>query len=685
MPIQNTASEIDALEEKIFKKIRDYIPGKKLQKFKEAYEFSKNAHGTQIRRSGDPYLIHPLRTAEILADLRADEDTLVAGLLHDVVEDTTTPLPEIENLFGGTVSYLVDGVTKLSKMRYRERMEQRQIESLKKLFIHSARDLRVILIKLADRLDNMRTLSFIANDKKRKRIAKETIEIYVPIANLLGIGELHAELEDLCFSHLHPDEYKQLKQTIEENVEQRGFILDEMMQITQKELKINKIDAEISGRHKSLYSLYKKLQTKQTILNIDDITAIRVALPLRQDCYYVLGIIHRLFKPKIGRFKDYIAVPKPNGYQSLHTTVFGLDGSIVEFQIRTRYMHLEAEYGIAAHYFYKYSGNKEISALIQQRSNWIQRILEMQKDQNGSSSDFLENLKLDVFQDRIFVFSPKGEVFDLPVGASCIDFAYAVHSDIGSHASKAEINGTRFPVTATLGNGDTVNIITDKNYWPDLEWLNCAKTSLALHKIREFLKHASLGKKLESGRKHLEKEFSHIGRKMESELTSKRIKLIAEKLQRENLDEILTTIAEGDLHPKIILEIIYGQKEPGAETTSQTNRHLRKIDLKITGNNSSNQFAEITRTMNGLRVPVEKFAVDKPWHSNHHRCLLTVLIKDYSELSQVFESLEQLAFITSIKRRAGNKFLIILLILAAISVLVISWLTGYLKLLNTLL
>jgi GTP pyrophosphokinase len=346
--------------------------------------------------------------------------------------------------------------------------------------------MRALIIKLADRTDNMRSLQFIANDQKRTRIARETMEIFVPLANLLGIGEIRAELEDLSFQHLHAEEYAALKREIEENIDERNFILDEMIRLTEKEIGKNKMEAEILGRPKTLYSIFKKLETKHSLHNIDDIIAIRIIVPSKKDCYQTLGIVHKLFKPTSGRIKDYIAVPKPNGYQSIHTTVFGINGSMVEFQIRTRYMHLEAEYGIAAHYFYKTNKSQELNEIMRQRSNWVQKILDIQKDQKDPH-DFMHDLKLDIFQDRIFVFSPKGDVIDLPRGACVIDFAYAIHGDVGHHAARAEINGIVSSIMTTLGSGDTVKVITNGEAIPEREWLSHAKTSLAVNKIKDFL------------------------------------------------------------------------------------------------------------------------------------------------------------------------------------------------------
>lgn len=654
MPTSGT--QIDTLGNKIFEKITAYAPDLDLKRIKTAFDFAKQAHQGQLRRSGEPYIIHPLRTVEILTRLHVDEDTVIAALLHDVPEDTPIPISEIEAKFGPKVSYLVDGITKLSKVHYREQMEERQVESLKKLFIHSAEDLRVILIKLADRLDNCRTLRFITNEKKRTRIARETLEIYVPISNLLGIGEIRTELEDLCFEFLHTQEYARLKKEVEENIEERNFILEEMMHLTEKELKKHHIDAEIVGRPKTLASIYRKLEAKQSIYHMEDLIAIRVIVPTRTECYETLGIIHGLFKPKTGRIKDYISMPKPNGYQSLHSTVFGIHSSVVEFQVRTRYMHLEAEYGIAAHYFYKYNNEQELTSIMQQRSSWVQRILEMQKE-HKDPTHFIQNLKLDIFQDRIFVFSPKGDVIDLPRGACAVDFAYAIHSDVGNRAQKAEINGAVSSVTTALSTGDTVQIITDPHKKPEREWLNFAKTNLAVTKIKDFLSHQPLEVKRAIGKKFLQKEFDRIGKNFINELTAKKMLAISQKLPYKHLDDLMIAVGEGALDPEKILELLYQESKSHEHkgffyrTVQNESIPFRsRVGLLILGDNSKMQFREILRTLNALNIPILKFIIDKPWYLQKHRCDLSILVKNYNELAQVFESLEQLEGVEKISR-----------------------------------
>lgn len=650
--------------ENLMGRVLEYIPKDHVDRIRHAVDFAKMAHGDQIRKSGEPYIIHPLQVAQILTNYHADEDTLIAAVLHDVPEDTNFTLEDVEKEFGKKIAYLVEGITKLSKVYYRHDMAERQVESLKKLFIHSAEDIRVILIKLADRLHNMRTLQFISKDEKRIRIAKETLEVYVPIAKLLGINEIRTELEDLCFEHLYPEECAKMKQELEENAEERAFILDEMVHLAGRELEKNGIKVEFSGRMKTLFSTYQKLQLKKNLNQIDDLMAIRIIVPTRRDCYSVLGILHRLFKPKTGSFKDYIAVPKPNGYQSLHTTVFGINGSIVEFQVRTNYMHLEAEYGIASHYFYKYSNERELAAIMRKRSEWVSRILEIQKEEGR---DFMENLKLDVFSDRIFVFTPKGDVMDLPKGASAIDLAYAIHTDIGNHAVKAEINGINYPLTSPLSTGDTVSIITNKNQSPSREWLAFAKTHIAQNRIRQELKKIPHETKLMIGKKFLQREFDRIGKNYIEELSEKRLALLGGKLPYRALQDVLVAVAEGSLNPRDIIGRLYeknpmeGQSRLRMTGDGKKHETFFKVGLRVLGNNSKGQFREILRMLNGLKIPVLQYAVDTPRLIQKDRCVLTLLVRDYDELSQVFESLEGIEGVEGVKRTFfGRKLLFFL-------------------------
>lgn len=471
---------------------KKYLTDLNDERITRAFEFAKKAHEGQTRKDGTPYISHPVSAALILTDLHVDEDTLIACLLHDVPEDTAVTLDEIGDAFGDKVQFLVDGITKLSKVHYRNEMEERQIESLKKLFLHSAKDPRIILIKLADRLHNMQTIDAIPNPLKRERIARETLEIFVPIANLLGIWELKNQLEDHCFHILAPKEYEEILQLVNESMKKKENVLKKTTKKVEALLRSKSIDDfEVMGRQKNLYSIYRKmLRTGKSFHEIYDLLGIRVLSSDIGTCYQVLGILHQNFTPKIGRLKDYIAIPKANGYQSIHTTVFGLDGVITEFQIRTKDMHLENEYGIAAHYFYAKADKKQaqIKKKFAKKYEWVKQILDLQRN-ISNNKQFLEDLKLDIFEDRIFAFTPKGDVIDLPIGSTVIDFAYQIHSDVGMLAVSALINEAPSPITTPLKSGDTVYVNTSEgSEGPQVEWMDHVHTNLARTRIREYLK-----------------------------------------------------------------------------------------------------------------------------------------------------------------------------------------------------
>ncbi len=467
--------------EQIINKVKENNPQADISLIRRAYEFAARAHSNQRRKNGEPYIQHSLHTAFLLAQIKADLATVAAGLLHDVPEDTEETLENIKKEFGPEIASLVEGITKLSKIKYRG--VERYRESLRKMFLAMARDLRVILIKFCDRLHNLRTLDALPKEK-RLRIARETMEIYAPIAGLLGIWRLKWQMEDICFKYLYPEEYKKLeyKYEIEKKVERNQYI-QKVKNILGKKLKEAGIDHKIEGRFKHLYSIYKKMQIKDRKFDeIYDVFALRVIVPTIPDCYKTLGIIHTLWRPKSDRIKDYIAVPKPNGYRSLHTTVFGPENKAVEFQIRTWEMHDEALYGIAAHWYYKQKGSS--NNVINEQPGWIKDILTILRQNDGK--DFLQNMKFDVFKDRIFVFSPKGDVFDLPEGSTPIDFAYAVHTEIGNHATGALINNKIAPLNQTLKNGDVVEIIVDRNRkGPNRDWLKFVQTNRAKEKIKQ--------------------------------------------------------------------------------------------------------------------------------------------------------------------------------------------------------
>jgi GTP pyrophosphokinase len=449
-----------------------------------AYDFAVKAHAGQKRKSGEAYIQHSLHTAFILVQIKADIETVIAGLLHDVPEDTEYTLADVEKNFGKEIAGLVEGITKLSKIKYRG--IERYRESLRKMFLAMAQDIRVILIKFADRLHNLRTLDSLPLEK-RQRIARETLEIYAPIAGLLGIGRLKWQMEDICFKYLYPEDYKKLayKYEVEKRLEHNQYI-QKIKNILDAKLKEAKISFHITSRFKHLYSIYLKLQKKDRKFDeIYDVFALRITVPDIADCYKTLGIIHSLWRPNPGRLKDYIAVPKPNGYQALHTTVYGPEGNSTEFQIRTKEMDEGAKYGIAAHWSYKMGDGHSNAA--KKQPAWIKEVLNIQKE-TENTSDFIKQMKFDVFRDRIFVFTPKGDVFDLPEGATPIDFAYYVHSDIGNRATGARVNDSISTLDKELKNGDLVEIITEKKRkGPNRDWLKFVKTATARNKIKQNL------------------------------------------------------------------------------------------------------------------------------------------------------------------------------------------------------
>lgn len=451
-----------------------------------AFEFAQKAHADQKRKNGEPYIQHSLHTAFVLTQIKADLETVVAGLLHDIPEDTEYTLADIEKNFGEEVADLVEGITKLSKIKYRG--IERYSESLRKMFLAMAKDLRVILIKFADRLHNLRTLESLPLEK-RLRIAKETLEIYAPIAGLLGVFRLKWQLEDICFKHLYPEEYKKLeyKYKVEKKYEHNQYI-QKTKNILGAKLKETKIPFQITSRFKHLYSIYLKMQKKdRKFAEIYDVFAMRVVVPSIADCYKTLGIIHSLWRPNPSRFKDYIAVPKPNGYRALHTTVYGLESKSCEFQIRTKEMDEQAKFGIAAHWYYKAKGSVSIN-----QPGWVKEVLKIQKD-TEDTLDFIKQIKFDVFHDRIFVFTPKGDVFDLPKGSTPIDFAYYVHSDIGNQAVGAMVNDKIATLDQGLKNGDLVEIIREKKRkGPSRDWLKIVKTATARNKIKQNLRNSML-------------------------------------------------------------------------------------------------------------------------------------------------------------------------------------------------
>ncbi len=481
--------------DEILEQIEGKVPKKDAELIKKAYNFAQKAHEGQKRMSGEPYFSHVYETAKILAKLGMDAKTIAAGLLHDVLEDTEITEEEIKKEFEDEIVFLVNGVTKLGTLKYRG--HERHVESMRKFFLAMANDLRVVIIKFADRLHNLRTLQY-KSPEKQKRIAIESIDVYAPLANRLGMGKLKNELEDAAFPYAFPKEYGMIEDLLKDRKEKYEKDLSEIRKDLEKELEKNEIKFdELSYRIKSKYSLWKKLQRyDMDIEKIHDVIALRVVVDNISDCYKTLGVVHSLWRPVLGRIKDYISLPKPNGYRSLHTTVFAGINGIAEIQIRTKEMHAEAAYGIAAHFAYKENGTKKAKD-DQSKFKWVEEL----KDLNytpDKPKDYIENLKTDFFYDRIFILTPKGDVVDLPEGSCSIDFAYAIHSEVGEHVLGVRINNNIAPIFSKLKNGDIAEIIVSKNAHPSSKWLEYAKTTVAKKHIKAYLEKNSLLARLQS-------------------------------------------------------------------------------------------------------------------------------------------------------------------------------------------
>jgi len=469
----------------MFEQWAGYLKPEDITQLQSAYHFSKAAHEGQYRKSGEPYISHPLAVADILAQWHMDPQALAAALLHDVTEDTAVTNSEISLNFGKRIAELVDGVSKLDRIEF-ETQEKAQAENFRKMLLAMARDVRVILIKLADRLHNMRTLDAV-EPLKRRRIARETLEIYAPIANRLGLNSIYQELEDLSFKHLYPDRFRVLAKAVKAAGGNRRAVVTSVMETLKKKLQDNHVDAQIQGREKHLYSIYRKMREKHlSFAQVLDVFAFRVVVSDVPSCYLALGALHGLYKPIPGKFKDYIAIPKANGYQSLHTTLFGPYGSPIETQIRTREMHKIAVAGVASHWLYRTS-DASLSELQQKTHQWLQSLIEMQSEA-GDSIEFLEHLKVDLFPDEVYIFTHKGQIMALPREATAVDFAYAVHTDVGNRCVAVKINQELMPLRSELKNGDRVEIITAAHAKPNPLWLNFVKTAKARSHIRHFVK-----------------------------------------------------------------------------------------------------------------------------------------------------------------------------------------------------
>ena len=497
--------------QKTFEEIKDELhkqkrPLQDIKQIEEAYKWAQKLHEGQYRISQEPYIMHPVEVAKILVDLKLDKDTIIAAFLHDILEDTETTPEEMEEKFSKNVVNLVQGVTKLGKFQFKSK-EERQAENFRRMFIAMAQDIRVVVLKLADRLHNMRTLSFMAS-VKQKKIAQETLDIFAPLANRLGMGKIKAELEDLSLRYINPEKYYEIAKLVAETKAMRDSTVNSLIETIKKELDKNKIEAIIKGRAKHYYSIYNKMKRLNvTFDQLYDVTAVRVIVETEAECYQVLGVIHQLFKPIPGRFKDYIAMPKGNMYRSLHTSVIGAKNKPVEIQIRTHKMHEIAEYGVAAHWRYKESGSIKATNKQDMQFSWMRKVMELDRE-STNSQDFVESVKLDLFNDQVFAFTPNGDVFDLPQNSTPVDFAYRIHTEVGHKTVGALINGRIAQLDTKLKNGDIVEILTSKQYMPKIDWLNFVVTKNASSKIRQWFKKFNREDNIQIGKTNLEIELT---------------------------------------------------------------------------------------------------------------------------------------------------------------------------------
>ncbi len=571
-------------------KLKDYSADD-IAKIKSAFDLAQEAHLGQKRISGEDYIVHPVAVAIIVAELKLDAVAVMAALLHDVVEDTPIALEEIENQFGKEVAQLVDSVTKLSKIKFRSKEEQ-QAENLRKMFLAMAKDIRVLLIKLADRLNNIRTLKPLPPEKQ-KRIAMETMEIFAPLAHRLGISAIKWELEDIAFRYLEPSQYYKVVNLMTQKREDREKFIETIKSEIELRLEQMEIQADISGRPKHIYSIHRKMVTQNKQFDeIYDLLAVRVLVDSIKDCYAVLGVVHTIWKPMPGRFKDFIAMPKVNMYQSLHTTVIGPQGKPFEIQIRTWEMHQTAEFGIAAHWAYK--ENKKVQATnIEQKLSWFRELLDLQQDLNDAN-EFVENVKMDLYTDDVFVFTPKGDVFELPAGSVPIDFAYRVHTDVGNSTVGAKVNGKIVPLDYKLQMGDIIEILTSKqSFGPSRDWLKIAHSSPAKAKIRQWFKKQKREENIQKGKELLEKEIKKLGFEPAEFMTNQQL---AEIIKRFNFTN------DQDLFASIGYNGMSAQQAAMRLTEKQRQEQAKEVKMSAILDTNKSLVKKRTKPVNGVRV-----------------------------------------------------------------------------------
>ncbi len=529
-----------------------------LELIQKAYVFAATAHAGQTRLSGEPYLSHPLAVADTLAEMGFDEPTVAAGLLHDTVEDTKATIEEIDENFGEEVADIVDGVTKISMIPF-ENKEEAQAENIRKMILAMSHDMRVLMVKLADRQHNMSTLDF-QKAHKQKRIAQETMDIYAPLANRLGLYMLKRNLEDLSFKYLRPDVFNQIDHWLDKHQVVEKHIIDKVVGLILDLLASNHIQGQVYGRIKHKYSIYKKMQSQSLTLDeMHDIMAFRVLVKDIKDCYAVLGLVHSQWRPVHGRFKDYISMPKANGYQSLHTTVIGPEGERIEIQIRTEDMHRQAEHGVAAHWLYKEKGRVNSKDL--EQFSWLREIFERQGDETDSR-EFMHALKMDLFKDEVYVYTPAGDVKELPEGATPLDFAFLIHTKVGQHCAGAKVNGRLMPLSTELKNGDIVEIVTDPARNPNRDWLKLVKTAKARSRIQRYLRTEERAHAVTLGRDMLEKEGRKVSLNVGKALKEGHLALVAQEMNFESVDDLIAAVGYAHLTPRKILNRLYAVLHP---------------------------------------------------------------------------------------------------------------------------
>src|SRR5580692_7962681 len=551
--------------EEIIDRVRAYQPSADANLIKRAFDYSFKMHEGQTRKSGDPYIVHPVSVAGIITELRLDTASVCAGLLHDVVEDTLASKKDIEKNFGAEIATLVDGVTKLSQINFTSK-EDRQAENFRKMVVAMARDIRVLLVKLCDRVDNLRTLEHMSHEAQ-ERIARETLEIYAPLANRLGMQSFKSELEDLSFRYIEPVAYAELATATSKNKRERDKYISEVSKTLSSRLAEQGFAADVTGRAKHYYSIWRKMTAQEcTLEQIHDTIAFRVVVESVSDCYAALGVIHSKWTPVPGRFKDYIALPKPNMYQSLHTTVIGPGRERIEIQIRTSEMHRVAERGIAAHWKYKDRAGGGIADADAQKFGWLRQLLEWQKEVKDPA-EFLESVKVDLFQDEVYVFTPKGDVRVFPRGATPIDFAYAIHSQLGDHITGARINGKLEPLRYKLRNGDIIDVVTSPNQQPTKDWLDFVGTTRARSKIRNYLRLEQREKSLRLGRELLERDLHKAGVSLNKLFKNENeLRRLLEALKVASQEELLIGVGYGKIHAEEVLEIVAPADEEGRDS-----------------------------------------------------------------------------------------------------------------------